>query len=151
MRKELTVKLYGTGKHGEVAAVELPFDVRKVWGKARVPVKGTINGFPFRTTVCTMRGITGFCVNRAMREGAEAGVGDTVKLVIEPDTAPRIMEIPPRLKKVLGQKLTAKLQALAYTHQKEFVRWYTDAKKDETRERRVGKMKEMLATGKVIS
>jgi uncharacterized protein YdeI (YjbR/CyaY-like superfamily) len=87
----------------------------------------------------------------AWREGAHAGVGDLVELVLEPDNEPRTIKIPPGLRKALGAKLTTKLQGLAYTHQKEFVKWFTDAKQEETRKRRAGKMKDMLTVGKTIS
>jgi len=55
------------------------------------------------------------------------------------------------LQKALGSKLTQKLDALSFTHKKEFIVWYSAAKLGETRARRVEKMKEMLSTGKVIS
>ncbi len=151
MKKEFKVKLGGGGKVGEVAFVEMPFDIREVWGKGRVPVKGTINGFAFRTTVINMKGMHCFCVNADMRKGANVAVGDTVKIALEPDSEKRTMEIPDELKKSLGAKLSTKLASLAYTHQKEFVKWYVEAKKDETRDRRVTKMKDMLAAGEVIS
>ncbi|HYD16798.1 MAG TPA: YdeI/OmpD-associated family protein [Candidatus Nanoarchaeia archaeon] len=151
MRKQFKVKLGGAGKYGEVAVAQVPFDVKELWGKARIPVKGTINGFSFRTTVMRMDGRYCFCVNATMRKGANVDVGDTVHIALEPDTAPRVIEIPAELKKSLGAKLTGKLESMAYTHQKEFVNWYTEAKKDETRERRVEKMKEMLGSGKTIS
>ena len=51
------VKLGGAGKYGKVAYFEPPFDVFKTFGtKGRVPVKGTINGFPFRNSLCQMGG-----------------------------------------------------------------------------------------------
>jgi hypothetical protein len=150
-RKTFTVTLGGAGKLGQVAFVELPFDAREVWGKSRVPVKGTINEFPFRTTIATMKGAQCFCVNAGMRRGAGVEIGEVVKITLEPDTEKRTIEIPLPMKKALGAALTKKLEALAYTHQKEFVNWYSEAKKDETRERRVARMKEMLASGETIS
>lgn len=151
MKKTFEVTLGGGGRSGQVAFVELPFDTREVWGKGRVPVKGTINGFPFRTTAVTMDGRQCFCVNAGMRKGAGVDVGDTVKIVLEPDAEKRTMEIPQELKKSLGVKLAQKLESLAYTHQKEFVLWYTEAKREETRERRLAKMKDMLTLGETIS
>ena len=149
MKKTFAVKLKGGGKLGRVPFAELPFDMREVWGKARVPVKGTINGFPFRTTVVVMRGSQCFCVNADMRKGSGADVGDVAKFVLEPDLEKRTVEIPEQLKKSLGVKLSRKLESLAFTHQKEFVKWYVEAKQDATRDRRVAKIKEMLTTGKI--
>ena len=48
------VKLEGVTS-GEVAALSAPFDVEKTFGTpARVPVRGTINGFPFRSSLMPM-------------------------------------------------------------------------------------------------
>ena len=72
-------------------------------------------------------------------------------ITLEPDTEKREIEIPPQLRKALGAKLTQKLDALPFTHKKEFIVWYSGAKKEDTRARRVEKMKQMLLSGKVIS
>jgi uncharacterized protein YdeI (YjbR/CyaY-like superfamily) len=74
-----------------------------------------------------------------------------VTIVLEPDTEKREIEIPMALQKALGKKLTQKLDALSFTHKKEFIVWYSAAQMEETRARRVEKMKQMLSTGKVIS
>ncbi len=145
MRKEFTVKLFGSGR-GEVAGMNLPFDPKEAWGRARVPVAGTINGFKFRSTVAPMKGQYFICVNREMREGAKVGVGDTVRVVLEPDTAPRIVEVPADLKKALAKNKEAKAawERYSYPHRKEFAKWITEAKKPETRERRLEKTLQML-------
>jgi Bacteriocin-protection, YdeI or OmpD-Associated/Domain of unknown function (DUF1905) len=152
MRKQFKVKLFGCGK-GVVAGMNLPFDVKKAWGKARVPVTGTINGFRFRSTVAPMNGEYFLCVNRQMREGGKCGVSDTVKVVMEPDTAPRTMEAPPDLKRALktNQKAQEAWDRYPYTHRKEFARWITGAKKPETRARRLEKSIAMLAGGRNLS
>ena len=72
-------------------------------------------------------------------------------ITLEPDAEKREIEIPTPLQKALGAKLTQKLSALSFTHKKEFIVWYSEAKKEDTRARRVEKMKRMLAAGKVIS
>jgi uncharacterized protein YdeI (YjbR/CyaY-like superfamily) len=74
-----------------------------------------------------------------------------VTIALEPDAEKREIEIPLPLQRALGTKLTQKLNGLSFTHKKEFIVWYSEAKKDDTRARRVQKMKQMLATGKVIS
>ena len=72
-------------------------------------------------------------------------------ITLEPDTERREIEIPPQLRTALGAKLTQKLDALAFTHKREFIVWYSGAKKEDTRARRIEKMKPMLLSGKVIS
>ena len=54
------------------------------------------------------------------------------------------------LQKALGARLTQRLNCLSFTHKKEFIVWYSEAKKEDTRTRRVEKMNQMLAAGKVI-
>jgi hypothetical protein len=152
MRKQFKVTLFGAGK-GEVAGMNIPFDVKKVWGRARVPVTGTINGFRFRTTVCPMGGEYFVCVNRFMRAGGKCGVGDTVKVVMEPDTAPRTITAPPDLKRAMKANPAAQAawDRYSYTCRKEFAQWITEAKKPETRARRLEKSIAMLAAGRNLS
>ena len=71
--------------------------------------------------------------------------------MLEPDTEKREIEIPHQLRRALGAKLTEKLNNLSFSHKKEFIVWYSAAKKEDTRTPRVVKMKDMLSSGKVIS
>ena len=154
MRKSFKTTLVGRGRSGRVAGVIIPFDIKEVWGKARVPVKGIINGAAFRTTVVKMAGEYCFCVNQKMRSDAGGvGPGDEVTVTLEPDYAPRIVEVPPDLKKALknSPKASATWDGYAYTHRKEFANWITEAKKPETRARRLEKTIEMLAAGRNLS
>jgi Domain of unknown function (DUF1905) len=65
---EFTVKLEGKGT--SVAWLNAPFDVIKVFGtRARVPVRGTINGFAFRSSLMPMGGCHGMAINKSMRDG----------------------------------------------------------------------------------
>ena len=152
MRKEFRVKLSGDeSRKNASAAFTLPFDTREVWGRAKVPVKVTINGYTWRSTVGNREGIQYIVVNAEARRSAGVKAGDLVTIAIEPDTEKREIEVPIPLQRALGAKLTQKLNVLSFTHKKEFVMWYSDAKKDDTRSRRVQKMKQMLSAGKVIS
>lgn len=152
MRKEIRVKLNGDDSRKDgTAYFTLPFDTRDVWGKAKVPVKVTINGYTWRSTVGNRGGQQYIVVNANARRNAHVKAGDFVTIALEPDTEKREIEIPVALQKALGAKLTQKLNALSFTHKKEFVVWYSEAKKEDARARRVEKMKQMLSTGKVIS
>ena len=90
-------------------------------------------------------------VNAAARRHAGVKAGDVVTIVLEPDTEKRDIEIPNRLRRALGATLTERLNRLSFSHKKEFVVRYSGAKKEETRARRVEKMKAMLLSGKVVS
>jgi uncharacterized protein YdeI (YjbR/CyaY-like superfamily) len=74
-----------------------------------------------------------------------------VTITTEPDTEKREIKIPVEFRNKLGTKLTQKLSGLSFTHKKEFIVWYSEAKKEDTRARRVEKMKGMLSAEKVIS
>jgi bifunctional DNA-binding transcriptional regulator/antitoxin component of YhaV-PrlF toxin-antitoxin module len=147
MRKEFRTKLNGDqSRKNASASFTLPFDTREVWGKAKVPVKVTINGYTWRSTVGNRGGIQYIVVNAEARRNAGVKAGDFLTIALEPDTEKREIEVPIPLQRALGAKLTQKLNA-----KKEFVVWYSEAKKEDTRARRVEKMKQMLAAGKVIS
>jgi hypothetical protein len=152
MRKQFRSKLNGdVSRDNGTASFTLPFDTREVWGWAKVPVKVTINGYTWRSTVGNRGGIQYLVVNAAARRHAGVKAGDTVTIALEPDTEQRDIEIPIQLRRALGVKLTEKLNRLSFSHKKEFVVWYSGAKKEETRTRRIEKMKAMLSTGKAIS
>ena len=152
MRKEFRTKLNGDDSRADASAYfTLPFDTRDVWGKAKVPVKVTINGYTWRSTVGNRGGQQYIVVNAEARRSAEVKAGDVVTITLERDTEKREIEIPTALQEALGTKLTQKLKSLSFTHKKEFIVWYSGAKQEDTRTRRLQKMKQMLATGKVIS
>ncbi|HXM20678.1 MAG TPA: YdeI/OmpD-associated family protein [Terriglobales bacterium] len=147
---EFTVKL--EGKEGSsVAWLNAPFDVVKLFGtRARVPVHGTINGFPFRSSLMPMGGCHGMAVNKTMRDGAGVEAGDMVSIVTKRDEAERIVEVPPLLKKELAKSKTAQAnwQKLSFTNQKEIALSIREAKQEETRTRRLAKAMDILKTGK---
>jgi len=152
MRKEFRTNLKGDESRADATAYfVLPFDTRDVWGKAKVPVKVTINRYTWRSTVGNRGGQQYIVVNAEARRNSRVKAGDSVTITVEPDTEEREIEIPVPLLKALGQNLTQKLNSLSFTHKKEFIVWYSEAKREDTRARRVGRMKQMLAAGKVIS
>lgn len=123
----------------------IPFDVKEVFGKARVPVKLTINDFTYRTTICVMGGKYCVPLRKSNREGAKVKAGDVVQVSVTPDLEPRTVEVPADLKKFLQSARVWELfDALSYTHKREYVEWITGARKDETRESRKEKMVAMI-------
>jgi hypothetical protein len=127
-----------------------PFDVPATFGtRSRVPVRGTINGFPFRSSLMPMGGGHCMAVNQALREGARAKAGDEVEIVLERDTAERTMEAPAELKKELAKnkKAEERWETLAFTVKKEMANSITGAKQEETKKRRLAKVMQVLKTG----
>ena len=147
------VKLLGM-EGSSVAAFKPPFDVPKTFGrKGRVPIKGTINGFPFRSSLMNMGEGHMTVVNAQMRAGAGCKAGDTVSVVIELDEGERSVEVPAWLKKIIHAEPATKAAwaRLSFTHQKEYVREITRAKREETRDKRVAEMMANLRAGKLKS
>jgi hypothetical protein len=132
--------------------LRIPFDVEKAFGsRARVSVKGMINGFAFRTSIFPGGdGTHHMMVNRAMQAGAKAGPRDTVRVTMEPETAPRAVQVPAALKKALAgdPAAGAAFAKLASSHQRAYAEWVAEAKQAETRARRIEKALAMLLAGK---
>jgi len=149
--KPLHFKVKLAGQEGtEVAALIPPFDVPQTFGtRARVPVRGTINGFPYRSSLMPMGGCYAMVVNRTIREGANVKAGDEVDVVMERDTAERTVEAPPELAKELARnkKAQARWEKLSFTHKKEMANCIRDAKQEETKKRRLAKVMQVLKTG----
>ena len=148
--QKFKVKLFGQ-EGSSVAALKPPFDVVEVFQrKGRVPVKGTINGFPFRSSLMNMGDGHMMVVNADLRAGAKCQAGDTVSVVMELDEDVRKVELPAYLKKIIAADPAAKdaWERLSYTHQKEHVRAIEDAKREETRQKRIAAMMDMLRNKK---
>lgn len=122
-------------------------------GARRFPVIATVNGFTWRTSVARMGGEYLVGLNREVRDGAGVKAGDPVAVRLELDTAPREVEVPQALERALAadQEARAAFEGLAYTHRKEYARWIAEAKREETRERRLSTAVEMLRHGKKLS
>ncbi|MDX6270307.1 MAG: hypothetical protein QOD28_1530 [Acidobacteriota bacterium] len=135
----------------EATGITIPFDVEQTFGtRARVPVRGTINGFPYRSSIFPMGGCFMMAVNKDIRAGAQAKAGDQISVTMERDDEPRIITPPPDLARALRANKAAQAtwDKLSYTHQKEHARAVEDAKRPETRMRRIEKAIAQLAEGK---
>ena len=137
-------------KHPELNAgfIEFPFDVKKEFnGKNRVKVKALIDGHSYKGSLvkmgsdCHWLGIT-----QEIRKASGKNPGDKVHVIIEEDTEERIVEIPGDFMDLLKEEpvLLSYFNNLSFTHRKEYVRWITEAKKEDTRKRRLVKAIEML-------
>ncbi|MFZ0197900.1 MAG: YdeI/OmpD-associated family protein [Candidatus Sulfotelmatobacter sp.] len=150
-KQTLKFKVKIAGKEvGAVASITPPVDVPEFFGtRARVPVRGTINGFPFRSSLMPMGGCHMMPVNKTLRAGVGVEAGDIVEVVMERDDEKRTVEAPAVLKKVLAKnnRANANWEKMGFTHKKEIALWIEAAKKEETRTRRVAKAMELLARG----
>jgi hypothetical protein len=128
--------------------VEVPLDVPAVFGEARAPVRGTVNGHPFRSRIAKYGETYYLGFNRAQRQAAGIGDGDALTIELERDEEPREVDVPAELHEALAAAgLGPSFEALSFTHRKEYARWVGEAKREETRRRRVEKAIEMLRAG----
>jgi hypothetical protein len=137
------------GGEGRLPLVELPFDVKEAYGTARPKVKATVNDVTLRTTVSVYGGRSYVGFRKEIQAAAGIGIGDRVRVRIEPDVAPRKIEVPDDLARALEKDRAASeaFAGLSYTHRKEYARWVEAAKRPATRERRVEKTIAMLRAG----
>ena len=135
---------------GVVAAITPPVDVPEFFGtRGRVPIRGTINGFAFRSSLMPMGGCHMMPVNKSLCRGAGAQPGDIVDVVMERDEEERTVEAPPELKRELAKSTKAqdRWAELAFTHKKEMASSISGAKQEETKKRRLAKVMQVLTTG----
>jgi hypothetical protein len=140
-----TATIQDAGRGG--AFVEVPFDAEEAFGSKRPKVKATIEGIPYRGTLVRMGSECHMLlILKSIREQVGKTFGDDVTIIVESDTEPRVVGIPADLKQAFEADPDAKtfFDKLSYTHQREYVSWIEEAKKDETRQRRIAKTVEML-------
>ena len=136
---------------GGGAFVEVPFEVEEAFGSKKPKVKALIEGVEYRGTLVRMgteRHL--LLILKSIREQVGKTFGDEIKITVEADTQERVVAIPAELKRVFKSEKEARaaFDKLSYTHQREYVTWINDAKKDETRQNRIIKTIEMLKKGK---
>jgi hypothetical protein len=135
---------------GGGAAVLFPFDVEQEFGtRGKVPVQATFNGVPYTGTLIKYGHPQHMLpILKAIRAEIGKGPGDTIEVILWKDDAVRTLDVPPQFQALLKKEgLLAGFEKLSYTHRKEYCRWIAEAKKEETRLRRLAKAVEMLRKG----
>ncbi|MGY1617849.1 YdeI/OmpD-associated family protein [Geodermatophilus sp. SYSU D00691] len=146
MRFRTTVEQTG----GTTTGLPVPAEVVEALGAGRKPpVRVTVGGHTYRSTVASRNG--GFMLSLSSANRAAAGVagGDEVDVDIELDDAPREVVVPDDLAAALAgdDAARATFEKLAYSHRQRHVLAIEDAKTPETRARRVEKALAMLREG----
>lgn len=147
MSKKHSFKAVIQSARGGGAYVEIPFDVEAEFGSKRPKVKAEIEGIPYRGTLvrmgteCHILGIL-----KDIREQSGKDIGEAVRVTLEADTEERTVEVPAELAAVFtkDKALRKAFESLSFTHRREYVNYILEAKKEETRLRRVEKVVEML-------
>lgn len=139
-------------KGGEAANagyfVEVPPEVVADFGKkGQVKVKAEVDGYAYRTSVVPYSGRHMFVVRKELRAAIGKLDGGAVHVTLEVDTEPRIVEVPPDFTAAMSADVRAIFDKLSFSHQKEYVDWIVEAKRAETRQRRIDKALDMIAAG----
>lgn len=130
-------------QEGNNTGIEVPEEIVNSLNSGRNPkVKVTINDYTWRGTVQVLDGRFMLSFSAEKRKATGVNGGDTVFVVIEPDTEPRTVEVPDDLKAALAETPGASeaFEAVAYSRRKEYVRQVEEAKTQETRDRRIAKV-----------
>jgi hypothetical protein len=120
--------------------IEVPTDVVDALGAGkRPPVRVTLHEHTYRTSVARMGRRFLVPVSAEVRKAAGVSAGDELDVGIELDDGPRTVEVPADLAAALAAEPDAATawEKLSYSHQKEWARSVEDAKKPETRARRI--------------
>lgn len=137
-------------RNGSMCFIPVPFDPKPVFGKVRAPVKVTLNGYTYRSTIASMGGTIFIPLRKSNREAAGLVGGETIKVRLDLDMEKREVKPPADFVKVLKAQPQAweRWQELSFTHQREFVEAIEGAKKSETRTRRIDGAVEMIKARK---
>lgn len=129
---------------GVGAYIEFPFDTLDLFGTiGRIPVVVEFDSVPYQGTMLkygTEKHI--IILVKKIREAIGKQAPDVVHVKVELDDRKREVDIPEDVQLALTENPPSdeKFQKLAFTHQKEYMRWIEESKKPETRQRRVDKM-----------
>lgn len=130
----------------DVFYIPLTIDVEKTFGKKRFKAKIWYNDILYRGLIAKYAGGYFLMINKTIRAQLNKKEGDIVNVKIEEDLEERIVELPTVLVDFFNREnlLKSVFDKLSYTHQKEYVQWITSAKREETLQNRLIKLKEML-------
>jgi hypothetical protein len=149
--KRATFRTTILGNDKSALGIEIPAEVVASLGTSkRPPVRVTINGKSYRSTIAVMGGKFMVGVSAENRKIVSVAAGDKVDVTLELDTEPRVVTVPPDLKKALDRHTDAKkfFDGLSYSKKQWFVLGIEGAKTAETRERRIAKAIAMLDEGR---
>lgn len=126
-------------RDGSMCFIPVTFDPKAVFGKVRAPVRVTVNGYTYRSTIAAMGGPPFIPLRRSNREAAGLQGGETLRVRLELDTEPREVKPPADLVAALKAAPPAwhRWRELSYSHQREYAEAIAEAKKPDTRARRI--------------
>lgn len=144
--RSFTTRLAADPDGSSMTALPLDFDPKEAFGKVRAPVVVSLRGHSYRSTICSLGGRFWVPLRRSNREAAGVHAGDRLRVTLTLDDQPRVVKPPPDLAKALkAAGLLPAWKALSFTHQREHVEAIDQARKPQTRARRLDACLRMLA------
>jgi hypothetical protein len=136
-------------REGSMCFIPLAFDPKALFGKVRAPVRVTLNGYTYRSTIASMGGPPCIPLRRSNREAAGLEGGETIEVRLELDTDKREVKPPADFVKTLKGTPGGwdRWRELSYSHQREHVEAIEAAVKPETRARRIDRAVRMIQVG----
>ncbi len=131
--------------------IEVPAKVVESLGPSkRPPVRVTINGYTYRSTVASFGGAFMIGISAEVRERARVAAGDEVEVNVELDTEVREVSVPADFAAALKRDAVAKrfFETLSYSNRRRFVLLIEGAKTAETRQRRIASAIDRLHEGR---
>jgi hypothetical protein len=126
------------------AYLEFPFNTQEIFGTtSRVPVRVNFNGEQYRGSMVRMGTDCHIVpILKSIRKKIGKGIGDSVDVEVFLDDEPRLVKVPRDVQDALEKNPEAKdkFTSLSFSHQREYVLWIDEAKKVETRQRRIEKL-----------
>lgn len=123
-----------------------------IGAKHRSRVRGTVAGAPYRSNLLSMGGRLVMGVHKATLEAAGRSAGDTVTMTMELDSDPLPGDhVPPELRSAIRRSAAARRawDAMAPSHRRRYVSYVTEAKRQDTRARRVARsIEQMIGEGR---
>ncbi len=143
MKVTYDTTVLGLGNH---AAIEIPDEqLAKLGGNKRAPLKVTINNYTYQSTATGMDGTCLVVFPAKDREASNTKAGDRLTVTLELDDSYREVNMPAELTKALIQaSLSEVFHDLTYSKRKEYARQVSDAKAEDTKQRRITKIIEEL-------
>ena len=130
--------------------VFFPYDPVAEFGtRGRIPVRATFDGVAYTGSLTACGGPHHMLgVLKAIREQIGKDVGDTINVAIWREDGERTLEVPASFETQMKKGgVLPFFEQLSFTHRKEYCRWIADAKREETRQKRMEKAIAMLRQG----
>ncbi len=133
-------------KYPNAACLMVPGDMKKLFGRANPRVKIYFDGHLYRGSIANMGLGPMIIMPKDIRNKVHKFHGDMIDVKIELDTEERVIEVPELLQRLFesNPELLKVYNEMSYTNRKEMSRSISEAKREETKLKRLIKATELL-------